>query len=427
MAIQSKEIVDHLFRTEYGKLVAILTRIFGPSHIQLAEDIVQDTLISALTDWSTKGIPPNPTAWLVLVAKRKTLNELKRNKMMLNQRDTLLFEQDLETYTENVLLEGEIEDSQLRMIFTCCHSSINIESQIALTLKTLCGFGIKEVARALLTSESTINKRLYRAKESIRQSKHLYEIPHGKELKERLQAVSLTLYLLFNEGYNSSSGDQVIQKDLCLESIRLTKLLVDHFPKNYHLPALLSLMCFHTARFEARIDNHGAIVLFEDQDRNKWNKELIQIGVNYFKQSIRAEVISPYHIEARIAAEHCHADSFETTNWQIIYDQYVLLAKLKPNPIIQLNLAIIRSKLKGTKSSLEALKNLSKIKEMKGYYLLPATQGVLHLKEKNYKEALFYFENALELKPSIVESEYIQTKILECRKKLPPQKAEESD
>ena len=416
--MESNQLVEHLFRTEYGKLVAILTKFFGPSHIQLAEDVVQETLISALNNWSTDGLPSNPSGWLVQVAKRKALNELKKNNMIRKHHDSQALSQNTQSEMDPIWLDGEIEDSQLRMIFTCCHNSLDVKSQIALTLKTLCGFGIKEVANALLTNEPTINKRLYRAKGKIRNSQLSFTIPQGKDLDQRLNTVGITLYLLFNEGYNSSSGNSVIQKDLCLEAVRLVKLLVDHFPNAPKLKALLSLMCLHAARFDARIDDNGAIILFEDQDRSKWNTELIHIGMAYLQQSIKGDTISSYHIEARIAAEHCSAKSFEATNWQVIYEQYTLLEKLKPNPIIKLNLAIIQSKLQGISTSLQLLHQLSENKDLKSYHLLPATQGVFHMKLGNYEKAIIYLSKALKLQPSNAESTFITVTIKECEKLL---------
>ena len=415
---KSEQIVEHLFRKEYGKLVAILTRLFGTSHIQLAEDIVQETLISALNHWSIDGVPDNPSGWLVQVAKRKALNKIKRNQMVQKHHQAPFFIGKKSEEIDTVFLATEIGDNQLRMIFTCCHPSLNTESKIALTLKTLCGFGVREVASALLINESTINKRLYRAKKTIRESNLPFDIPQGGELKKRLETVMLTLYLLFNEGYNSSIGNSIIRKDLCLEAIRLVKLLADHFNENKKLYALLSLMCFHAARFDARIDDHGAIILFEDQNRKLWNKDLINIGMLYFQKSIGDSSLSAYHIEASIAAEHCLADGFKTTNWQSIYDKYVFLEKIKPNPIIKLNLAIIMSELKGLEASLKILEHLSKNETLKKYHLLPATQGVFNMKLGNYKKAISFFQKAQQLQPSSVENNFIEEKIMVCEKWL---------
>jgi len=317
-----------------------------------------------------------------------------------------------------VFFENEIQDSQLRMIFTCCHPDLNTESQIALILKTLCGFGVKEAAHALLIQESTINKRLYRAKKAIRESGDTFEIPAGKNLENRLETVLLTLYLLFNEGYNSSVGDDIIKKDLCLEAVRLTKLLGVHFQENWKISALLALMCFHIARFDARIDDHGAIILFEDQDRNLWNKEMIGIGMSYLKSSLGGQSLSSYHIEASIAAEHCTANDFENTNWTNIYKLYGLLERFKPNALIKLNLAIIDSKLKGYEEYLKKLNELAKENELKNYHLLPATQGIFHMKIKNYQKAIFFLEKAKKLNPSIAENSFIEDKIEECKRSL---------
>lgn len=418
MATRSEQIVEDLFRTEYGKLVSGLTRFFGSGNIQLAEDIIQETLIAALDHWSTTQIPDNPTGWLVQVAKRKALNELKRNKMMQRHHASGVLGKNPEYELEQVFLENEIEDSQLRMIFTCCHPSLSTESQIALTLKTLCGFGVKEVANALLATEPTINKRLYRAKKNIREADVSFNIPQGRELSERLDVVGLTLYLMFNEGYNSTASSVAITKELCLEAIRLTKLLVAQFEEYPKLSALLSLMCFHVARFDARIDTQGAIVLFEDQDPSLWNQELIATGIHYLRQSMNAEELSVYHIEARIAAEHCLADGFETTNWESIYEQYELLSRLKPNPIIELNQAIIQSKLSGLEESLSLLKRLEEKGTLKNYHLLPATQGVFYMKMKNYTSAISYLNKALELNPSTSETRFIEQRISECKEGL---------
>ncbi len=419
MSENSEHLVEHLFRTEYGKLVAILTRLFGTSHIQLSEDVVQDTLITALNHWSSEGIPSNPTGWLVQVSKRKAFNELKRNQMIQNHHDSGLFSEHNTTEIDDVFLQSEIEDSQLRMIFTCCHPLLNRDSQIALTLKTLCGFGVREVANALLTSESTVNKRLYRAKMVLKQSKLAFAIPQGKELDTRLETVMLSLYLLFNEGYNSTVDDVVVKKELCLEAMRLTKLLANRFDTKPKVSALLALMCFHTARFDARIDDHGTLVLFEDQDRSLWNAKLINLGIQYMARSMADQELSVYHIEANIAAEHCMAKSFDSTNWQSIYDLYELLAKLKPNPIIQLNLAIVQSKLSGVEASLDLLDKLSQNESLKNYHLLPATQGIFYMKLNRYSKAIDYLEKALKLNPSMAERNFIENKIQACTKKLP--------
>lgn len=413
MRQESDQIVAHLFRTEYGKLVSVLTKFLGIHRLQMAEDVVQETLLAAIEHWAKEGVPSVPTAWLLQVAKRKALNQVKRERFIAPEgQETEVIIADEPQGT--IYLEGEVVDSQLRMIFTCCDPKLTKESQIALTLKTLCGFGVKEVARALLTSESTINKRLYRAKNTLRETRTAFQIPTGQALDHRLDAVMITLYLLFNEGYNSSTGSLAIKKDLCLEAMQLMQLLLQHYETNKKLFALMALMCFHTARFEARIGTAEAIVLFQDQDRSKWNKALIAKGIAYLQKASESMELSAYHIEACIAAEHCMATSFETTQWKELYQYYELLWAVQPNPIIKLNLAIVQSKIKGYAASLDALKLLEQDAALKYYHLLPATQGIFLLKMDRRTEALTYLKKALTLKPSISEQAYIQQRIKEC-------------
>jgi len=397
--------------------VATLTRIFGLQHLDLAEDIVQDTLLTALNHWSVGNIPDNPGAWITQVAKRKVLNELERSKTVNKYRASLNAD-DFSRTLDEIFLDKEIQDSQLRMMFTCCHPSLSTESQIALTLKTLCGFGVHEVAKALLTTESTINKRLYRAKQQVRENKIDFDVPVGPELDSRLKNVNLTLYLLFNEGYNSSDDKTIIRKELCLEAMRLTQLLVDHFNNKKESKALLSLMCLHTARFDARIDKKGGIIIFEDQDRSKWSKELITTGIKLLHESASGESFSEYHLEAGIAAEHCMADSYTKTNWKSIYYQYELLYAIKNNPIIKLNLAIIKSQSEGIDISLKNLQQVEASGELDGYYLLPVTQGVFLMKVNQYKKAINYLNKAKTLTDSKIEIDFINDKLMACHNQL---------
>src|SRR5579863_5523045 len=283
-------LVDHLFRHEAGRMVAILTRLFGIHNLELAEDIFQDTLHQALKDWTVGPIPDNPSGWLMVVAKRKAINAVRRERLhrsFARDMDALLKSEWTTAYTmDHVFLEAEIKDSQLRMIFTCCHPALPMEGQLALTLKTLCGFNIAEIAAAMLTTESNINKRLYRVKEKIRNEEIPFTVPAGHQLLPRLDAVLLVIYLLFNEGYNSSGDNAVIRQDLCLEAIRLAMLLTEKPVTNEYPPvyALLALLCLHSARFEARLDINSLIVL-EEQDRGLWNQQLITRGLQFLSKS----------------------------------------------------------------------------------------------------------------------------------------------
>ncbi|GGA94401.1 RNA polymerase sigma factor [Puia dinghuensis] len=394
------QVVDHLFRHEAGRMVAVLTRLFGLHNIELAEDVVQDTLHQALQDWPFGLMPDNPAAWLITVAKRKAINTIRREKFyrsFAGDIDTLLKSEWTATYTmDQVFLESEITDSQLRMIFTCCHPDLPTEAQVALTLKTLCGFSIAEIAAALLTTESNINKRLYRAKEKIRNKGIDFSVPTGAHLQLRLDAVLLVIYLLFNEGYNSTGDNPAIRKDLCLEALRLAMLLtqnsaINEYPAVY---ALLALLCLHSARLDARIDNNDCLVILEDQDRRLWNHELIQQGMQFLAQSAIGATATAYHLEAAIAAEHCMAPDFASTNWQRIHDYYTALEKLKPSSVIRLNLAIVIGKKDGPEAAIALLHQLETHKALENSYLLYTSLGEFYYLAGKKELALDYFLRA---------------------------------
>ena len=321
--------VDHLFRHESGKLVAALSKVIGLDNLETAHDIVQDTLLQALSTWTYNGLPDNPSAWLTRVARNKAIDYLRRGKNFKVNISPgysyLLRSEYLFTPAMNQLFEDdEIQDSQLRMIFACSHPSIPVESQIALALKTLCGLSSLEIAKAFLTSEDTINKRIYRARERIRSEKIELELPSTEELPARLDSVLKSLYLLFNEGYNSSHPDQLIREDLCEEAMRLAYLLTLHPATNtLKVKAILALFCFQTSRLQARLDDGGNIVLLKYQDRNKWYQPLIRKGFYYMEAAlVEPFETSVYHVEAAIASLHASARTFEETDWKGIYFLY---------------------------------------------------------------------------------------------------------
>jgi RNA polymerase sigma factor (sigma-70 family) len=359
------KIVDHLFRHEAGKMVSVLTKFFGLQHVELAEDMVQETLLTAFETWKLKGIPDNPQAWLYQVAKNKILTYLKREQnFQKNIAHNLIYsienEALIHTKLDEFFLENEIEDAQLRMMFSCCHPSVSTDLQLILMLKTLCGLSIKEIAAALLSQEDTIAKRLFRAKEKIKQEGILLEVPIGNELAERLDSVLKAIYLLFNEAYKSTSTDTVIRQELSDEALRLGAILAGRplsiLDKNQpKINALMALMCFHAARFDSRLDEAGNIILLENQNRNLWNPYLIKQAYSFFKASSVGSDISEYHIEAAIASYHTQAESFEKTNWQAIFYCYNLLYSLKPTPIIAFNRAIAKGYYESAKAGIDAL------------------------------------------------------------------------
>ncbi len=338
------KIVDHLFRHHYGKMVAILVRYFGLSHIETIEDAVQDTFIKATLQWR-KQLPDNPEAWLTKVAKNRTIDLLRSIKSEKNRADKIA------TGTSSIelndlFLDHEIADSQLRMIFVACHPRLKPHEQIAFALKTISGFSTKEIAAALLTKEDTITKRLNRAKQAIVKNNIQFDFPSPNEAQDRLARVMEVVYLTFNEGFHSTNKDKLIREDLCGESIRLCKLLLkkEKF-RSGSLYALFALLCFHAARLESKTNDANEIVDIREQDRSKWFFPLIQIGNGSMNKAMEYDDVSIYHYEAAIAAEHIKAKTFEETNWERILNWYTELQELQPSTFHLLNIAIVNLQL----------------------------------------------------------------------------------
>jgi RNA polymerase sigma factor (sigma-70 family) len=347
------ELIPHLFRKEFSKIVAVLTKLFGLQHIEIAEDIVSDTFLLAAETWGLKGIPENPTAWLYFVAKNKTKDYLKRNQLF-SEKITQSIHENTEKITEIDidLSEKNITDSQLQMMFAICQPLIPIEAQIGLSLRILCGFGIEEIVEAFLSNKETINKRLFRAKEKLREEKVELIFPELSEINDRLGTVLRTLYLLFNEGYYSSTQNTILRKDFCLEAMRLTFLLTNSEITNKPVVnALLSLMCFHASRFEARQNDKGEMILYEEQDTDLWNKELIQQGEYYLNQASTGSNISKYHLEAAIAFWHTQPN-LENEKWQNILQLYNKLLQIEYSPMAALNRTYALFKAENTEKAI---------------------------------------------------------------------------
>ncbi|SEC17267.1 RNA polymerase sigma-70 factor, ECF subfamily [Tenacibaculum sp. MAR_2009_124] len=332
--------IDHLFRHHSGKMVAVLTRIFGLSNLEIIEDSIQDTFLKASISWKTTT-PDNPEAWLTQAAKnrvldifRKLKNEKKHTPELSHGAQTIAF--------NDFFLETEIDDAQLRMIFTACHPKLNAKDQIAFSLKTISGFNTKEIAAALLTKEDSIKKRLLRAKKFITSSSIQFTIPQGLDLRKRIEQVLEVLYLIFNEGFHSNNTNTLIRKELCGEALRLCKLLLKN--KYTNIPsayALFALMCFHAARLESKTTDENEILDLKHQDRSRWSYPLIQLGNAMMHKAVENDERSCYHYEAAIAAEHIKAASFELTNWKKILYWYECLHELKPSPYYLLNMAVV--------------------------------------------------------------------------------------
>jgi RNA polymerase sigma factor (sigma-70 family) len=356
--MEKDELIPKLFKTEYRKIISVLCKLFGITHIEIAEDITNDTFLLASETWGLKGIPENPTAWLYTVAKNKTKDYFKRNKIFsekiisdIKHNQKLIEEFEVDLSKEN------ITDSQLKMIFAICNPIIPAESQIGLSLRILCGFGIDEIADAFLTNKETINKRLFRAKEILRTENIKIELPNEIEIKQRLETVLATIYLLFNEGYHSKTQKAQIRKELCLEAMRLNYFLIENEATNKPIVnALMALMCFHSSRFEARTNQLGEQILYEQQNKNLWNNELIEKGNHYLIESAKGQKITKYHLEASIAYWHC-TQIENVTKWENILQLYNQLLQIEYSPIAALNRTYALSKVIGNEKAIkEALK-----------------------------------------------------------------------
>ena len=373
----------------------------------MAEDIASDTFLSAVETWTYKGIPPNPTAWLYTVAKNKARNQINRANLFADKiapelKHTSHGMEDVEID----LSDKNITDSQLQMLFAVCHPAISTEAQIGLALRILCGFGIIEIANALLTNKETINKRLLRAKEKLRTEKVKIEFPPQTEINNRLDTVLTTLYLLFNEGYYSESDDTVLRQDLCLEAMRLTYLLVENESTNLpSVNALLALMCFHASRFEARKNEKGEMVLYHDQDESLWNYELIARGVHFLHQASHKDTISKYHLEAGIA--YWHTRKMDTNEkWESILQLFNQLLQLEYSPIAALNRTYALSKANGKEVAIIEAEKLN----LEGNHFYFTLLGELYTGIDNIK-AKQHFQKAISLAKTATDKQTIQKKI----------------
>ncbi len=405
--MQQQELIPHLFRTEYRKIISVLSCRFGFDELAIAEDITSETFLTAAQTWSFKGIPPDPVAWLYTVAKNKAKNHLQRTNFFAGKiAPTLKAAAEENAATDIDLSPQNISDSQLQMLFAICHPSISTEAQTGLALRILCGFGIEEIAVAFLSNKETINKRLFRAREKLRQEKVQIIFPAGDEIDARLDTVLQTLYLLFNEGYYSESNNSVLREDLCLEAMRLNYLLLEN--EQTRLPrvnALLALMCFHASRFAARRNNNGAIVLYQDQDATLWNEALITRGALLLKEASTGNTLSKYHLEASIAYWHTkQRDSPE--KWEHILQLYNRLLQLAYSPIAALNRTYALAKVAGKPAAIAEAEKL----QLTNNHFYFALLGELYT-GINTPKAKAHFEQAMALAKTTTDREIMQMKI----------------
>jgi RNA polymerase sigma-70 factor (ECF subfamily) len=390
------DLPEHWFRHELGRLVSILSRRFGHHRVELCEDAAQNALLHATQSWASK-MPDEPGAWLYRVAHNYVVDELRREK-----RD--------ERYLSDVRVdyaEQEVQDDVLRLLFVCADPAIAPESQLVLALKTLCGFSIEEIAIRLFQSEDAVNKRLQRARARLREHAEMQPVDPA-----RVHGVLHMLYLLFNEGYSSAEADRLIRRELCDEALRLALMLKEEpggaIPE---VDALVALMCFHAARFDARVDGMGGLLLLEEQDRSRWDQELAERGLSHLVKSGRGESMSRYHVEAAIAAEHCLAPSYAKTNWAEIVRLYDVLERIAPSPLNLLNRAIALAEWKGPDVALAALEAIEVPSWLLGYYLWDATLGELHRRRGDRDQALAHTKRALRVAPTNPEKALLERRI----------------
>lgn len=392
-------------------MVAVLCKKYGLSHIEFAEDVVSETFLKATEVWAAKGVPENPTGWLYVVAKRKVLQHFRREKVFedkVSPELTLKRMQDQDLSEPDFSLQN-IQDSQLQMFFAVCHPALASEAQIGLALRTLCGFGIDEIAEAFLATKATINKRLYRARKKLQEENVKMEMPSKNKIPDRLDNVLRIIYLLFNEGYYSKTQNQTLSKDLCLEAMRLGLILTRHEETN--LPktnALVALICFHSSRFDARQTNDSdlsGMILYDQQNTALWDKALIRQGMSFLERSASGKQISSYHLEARIAYWHCFKEDTQE-KWEEILQLYNQLMEINYSPTVILNRIYALYKVKGTRAAIVEAEKLG-FEENHFYYVL---LGELY-RENDVQKAKCHFQKALSLAKTKPEKQEIQKKI----------------
>jgi len=395
--IQSE--IERLFRRESGRLISVLTRILGAQNLELAEDVVQESFVMALDRWSESGIPVNAEAWLLTTARNRAVDAIRRERTRRKfAPDLAVFldsEWTLSRTVEEAFQEDWIRDDQLRMIFMCCSPKIAPENRLPLILKTLCGLSVPAIARGLLTTESTINKRLYRTRRKL--EGHDFRLPSPDELPEALTTVHTVLYLLFNEGY-FSTADRPILEEVCHDAMALTRLLVsEEALSDSHTVALLALMCFAGARLESRVDDGGRLVPLDRQDRSRWDRALINEGFDHLRRSSEMEVVEAgrFHLEAAIAARHCSAPSFEETDWGSICNLYDRLLDVLPGPLTRLNRAVAVSYRDGPEAAIGLVEELAAAGKLPHSHVVVAALANLYGRAGQPERAAPYLEEAL--------------------------------
>ncbi len=409
--------VEQTFRAEHGKVVGALVSQLGD--LALAEDVLQDALVTALETWTRDGIPKNPAAWMTTVARRKAIDRLRRDKTFSEKQQELQFRAELEQPNEIDFDERPIPDERLKLMFTCCHPALALDAQIALTLRTLGSLATNEIARAFLVPVPTMNQRITRAKNKIKQARIPFEIPRADRISERLDAVLHVLYLIFNEGYSATAGEDLIRHDLCAEAIRLTEILVELIDQEPSLTphaealGLLALMLLHDARRAARTDAKNEIVLLQDQDRSLWEQAEIQKGIALLERALALASPGPYQIQAAISALHAQAPSFAETDWTQIAVLYGQLALMQETPVVTLNYAVALGMARGPLIGLMVMENLQLGAQLQDYHLYHAARADLLRRAGKLDAARAAYERALNLAQTRAERAFLLRRIQE--------------
>ncbi|HUF47698.1 MAG TPA: sigma-70 family RNA polymerase sigma factor [Vicinamibacterales bacterium] len=408
-------LVDRLFRTQAGRLVAHFARRFGPANLDLAEEVVQDALVAALQHWPYRGVPHNPAGWLYRVACHRAFDILRRRAAFDAQAGRIARElaRDRVSGAANEAAESAaLADDELRMVLVCCHPALSREARVALSLKTVGGLGVHEIARALLSDSRAVAQRLVRAKRQIRTLGLPFELPASPALGERVESALDVIYLMFNEGYGAHDGENLVRADLCREAIRLGRLITGA-PEiaDRRADALVALMALHAARLPARVDAAGELVLLEDQDRSLWDRSLLALGFECLDRSIGGDELSTYHLQAAIAAAHAQAADPAGTDWPTILGLYDELLELNASPVVALNRAIALARVRGPAAGLAALAPLARRRELSGYYLLPAVRADLLVRLGRQPAARRAYQEALRCRASAPERRFLESRL----------------
>jgi RNA polymerase sigma-70 factor, ECF subfamily len=403
--------VESVFRTESGRIIAGLIRI---SHsFDLAEEAMQDAFAAAVVSWRTEGIPCNPGAWIATTARRKLIDYARREQTRRNHEGQLLYEYESRSSAIDQEMSRPFEDDRLSLIFTCCHPALNLQAQVALTLRTLGGLTTPEIARAFLVAEATLAQRLVRAQRKIQQARIPYQVPSAASLPERLAAVQAVLYLIFNEGYSASSGDNLIRRELCAEAIRLARTLVELMPDNPESMALLALMLLHDSRRDARSSPDGQLVTLEEQDRSLWRRDQIAEGIRLVERALGRRNVGPYQLQAAIAAVHAEASTAAETDWKQIAALYAVLSAGQSSPIVSLNHAVAIAMGESLERGLALIDSLGSSGELDSYHLYHAARADLLRRMGRNREARESYHRGLALTTNAVELRYLRRRISE--------------